>query len=118
MIGGGPIRSASVLAYLAERSLVDVITFRQPGDPDPREAFPPGLAHSIWVVDLPLHSKSAPARIARNLGRAWRGRPPLIDRFSGFETQIKSALAGKRYGIAIIEHFWCASYLPPAAGSL
>lgn len=112
MIGGGPIRSASLFEYLAERSQVDVITFRQPGEPDPRARFPPGRAHSIYVVDLPLHSKSAPARLLRNLGRAWRGRPPLADRFSGFESEIGAALAGKRYDMAFIEHFWCAAYEP------
>ena len=58
MIGGGPIRSASVFEYLTQRSLVDVITFRQPGDPDPRERFPPGARTlSLYVIDLPAHSK-------------------------------------------------------------
>jgi glycosyltransferase involved in cell wall biosynthesis len=111
-IGGGPIRSASIFEYLAERSQVDVITFRQPGDPDPRERFPPGLAHSIHVVDLPVLSKRTPARVLRNLQRAVRGRPPLMDRFSGFEREIAQAVAEKRYDVAIIEHFWCAQYEP------
>ncbi len=111
-IGGGPIRSASLFEYLADRSELDVVTFRQPGDPDPRERFPPGRAHSIYVVDLPHHSKSAPSRVVRNLGRAMRGRPPLTDRFSGFERQIESALHGRHYDAAMIEHFWCAPYEP------
>jgi len=111
MIGGGPIRSASVFEYLTRRSEVDVITFRQPGSPDPRDSFPPGRAHRIDIIDLPVHSNSAPARLFRNLERAWHGRPPLTDRFSGFASRIESALAGRRYGTAIIEHFWCASYL-------
>jgi glycosyltransferase involved in cell wall biosynthesis len=112
MIGGGPIRSASLFEYLAERSQVDVITFRQSGDLDPRERFPPGRAHSIYVVDLPVHSKSAPARVLRNLKRAVRSRPPLMDRFSGFTAEIGRAIAGQQYDYALIEHFWCAEYEP------
>ena len=110
MTGGGPIRSASLFEYLAKRSLVDVITFRQPGDPDPRERFPVGRTHNIYVVDLPVHSKSTPARIIRNLARAARNKPPLTDRFSGFDRQISQAVAGQHYDLAVIEHFWCAQY--------
>ena len=112
MIGGGPIRSASLFEYLSERSQVDVITFRQSGDSDPRERFPPGRAHHIYVVDLPVHSRSAPARVFRNLKRAVRSRPPLMDRFSGFAGEIGRAIAGQQYGCALIEHFWCAEYEP------
>jgi glycosyltransferase involved in cell wall biosynthesis len=111
-IGGGPIRSASLFEYLSERSQVDVITFRQSGDPDPRERFPPGRAHHIYVVDLPVHSKSAPARVLRNLKRAVHSRPPLMDRFSGFAAEIGRAIAGQQYDWALIEHFWCAEYEP------
>jgi glycosyltransferase involved in cell wall biosynthesis len=40
--------------------------------------------------------------------RLARGRPPLFDRYSGYESQ----LAGIResYEVAVVEHFWCASY--------
>jgi glycosyltransferase involved in cell wall biosynthesis len=34
-----------------------------------------------------------------------------VDRFSGFENQVKQFLAGQEYEIAVIEHFWCASYV-------
>jgi glycosyltransferase involved in cell wall biosynthesis len=111
-IGGGPIRSASLFEYLAERSQVDVITFRQPGESDPREAFPEGRGDAVYVVNLPAHSKSAPARAVRNLRRAIAGRAPLTDRFSGFERRIESALQGKKYRLAVVEHFWCAHYEP------
>ena len=110
-VGGGPLRSASVFTYLSKRYALDVITFRQPGAPDPRDAFPPGLARSIQVMQLPHHSKSAPARVVRNLNRAIRGRPPLLDRFSGFEREIEAAVANQHYELAVIEHFWCAPYV-------
>jgi len=41
--------------------------------------------------------------------RLARGRPPLFDRYSGFETQIAAQTDGP-YRAAVIEHFWCASY--------
>jgi hypothetical protein len=41
--------------------------------------------------------------------RLARGRPPLFDRFSGYETQLAGALRG-RYAVGVVEHFWCASY--------
>ena len=42
--------------------------------------------------------------------RVTRAVPPLVDRFSGFARQIEDTLAGRRYEIGIIEHFWCAPY--------
>jgi glycosyltransferase involved in cell wall biosynthesis len=80
------LRSASVLEYLRSRYEVDVATFT-----------------------LPHHSKSAGARAWRNAVRLVRGRPPLFDRYSGFETQIAAQLNGP-YRVALIEHFWCAPY--------
>ena len=41
-IGGGAIRAASVLEYLARRFSVHGIFFREPGAPDPAAAIPPG----------------------------------------------------------------------------
>jgi len=52
------------------------------------------------------------AKAVRNLGRLLRGVPPLFDRFSGYEEQIRRAIPWPRYDLAVIEHFWCASYAP------
>jgi polysaccharide biosynthesis protein PslH len=51
------------------------------------------------------------ARYIRNTARAIRGVPPLIDRVSGFATQIARAIAGRRYEFGVVEHFWCAPYI-------
>ncbi|MEI9811969.1 MAG: glycosyltransferase family 4 protein [Acidobacteriota bacterium] len=59
---------------------------------------------------LPPHSKSLAARGARNVGRLIRSKPPLFDRFSGCEGQISAAIPARHYELAVIEHFWCASY--------
>jgi glycosyltransferase involved in cell wall biosynthesis len=110
-IGGGPLRSASLLEYLAGRYAVHAIVFRTTEDGDPARALPPGLVSRLDVIDLPYHSKAPPARLVRNAVRAIRGRPPLLDRFSGFEDQLSPLLEGRKYDLALVEHFWCAPYV-------
>ncbi len=82
-IGGGPLRSASLLEYLAQRYSVHAIVFRQAGEADPGLAIPPGRVERLDVIDLPYHSKRPLARAVRNAFRIVRNRPPLVDRFSG-----------------------------------
>jgi glycosyltransferase involved in cell wall biosynthesis len=110
MHGGGAMRSASVLAYLAQRYEVDVVVFREPGAPDPAMLFPAGLAREIHVLDLPFHRRDRISQAVRNLGRLAREVPPLTDRFSGFGVPISAFVRGRRYEVAVIEHFWCAPY--------
>jgi glycosyltransferase involved in cell wall biosynthesis len=112
LAGGGALRTASVLHYLASRYHVDLIVFRQPGAPDPARSLPPGLVRSIHSIDLPPHRRTLPARALRNAARLARQVPPLVDRFAGFEAAIRDAIAGRRYDLAIVEHSWCAPYLP------
>lgn len=108
--GGGALRSASLLEYLARRYEVDVIVFREPGAPDPVQALPHGLVRHVWVIELPYHSKHPIARMARNAGRVFRSIPPLNDRFGGFAGAITDVLRGRHYDVSVIEHFWCAPY--------
>ncbi len=108
--GGGAMRTASILEYLARRYALDVILFREPGTPDPRWPFPAGMARNLYTIDLPYHSKRSHARAARNLVRFLYGRPPLNDRFGGFRGEVSRCLAGRRYDLAVVEHFWCAPY--------
>ena len=110
--GGGALRTASVLNYLARRHDVDLIVFRHRPDQDPIASLPPGLVRRTRVIDLPHHRKDLVARIARNAVRLARGVPPLVDRFRGFGDQIAQFLQGCRYDVAVIEHFWCAEYEP------
>jgi glycosyltransferase involved in cell wall biosynthesis len=105
-IGGGAMRSASLLEYLKQRYAVDVILFRQPGANAPEC---PG-AHRLLVIDLPAHRKDLPSKAARNLSRLLRGVAPLVDRFSGFENQVADFIKDHSYAAGIIEHFWCAAY--------
>jgi glycosyltransferase involved in cell wall biosynthesis len=84
--GGGGLRSASLLAYLQRKYDVQKTTF-----------------------SLRAHSRNPAARVWRNTLRLARGRPPLFDRYSGYEAQLAGALGG-RYAVGVVEHFWCASY--------
>ena len=111
MAGGGALRSASLLEYLARHYDVDVIVFRQPGAPDPASLFPTGTARRVTVVDLPANRRGAAARALRNAGRVVRRIPPLVDRFAGFSAKVARALGGTRYDLGVIEHSWCAPYL-------
>ncbi len=104
------MRSASLLEYLARCYDVDVIVFREPGAPDPAQLFPAGVAREIYILELPHHRKDLFSRAARNTGRLARGVPPLIDRFAGFAAEIAGIVQGRRYDIAVVEHFWCAPY--------
>ena len=87
--GGGGLRSASLLEYLRQHYDVQVLRF-----------------------DLRPHSKNLSARIQRNAVRVLQGVPPLFDRFTGYEEQLAQKLSGMRFDLAVVEHFWCASYAP------
>ena len=113
MTGGGAMRSGSLLHLLARRRTVHLVTFRQPGSPDPSSSLPPNLADSLTVIDLPYHEKGVVGRVRRNAGRLIRGVLPLTDRFADalIRGEVFRAIEGKRYELAVIEHFWCAPYL-------
>src|SRR5579863_7005943 len=111
MAGGGPIRTACLLEYLARNFSVHAVFFREPGAPHPGAALPPGLASKVDVIDLPYHSKGEIARLFRTAWRLARNRPPLFDRFSGFEQELAQIVSGREYHLAIVEHFWNAPYL-------
>jgi glycosyltransferase involved in cell wall biosynthesis len=115
LAGGGVMRSASLLNFLARGYAVDMIVFREPRAADPRDHLPAGLVRRLHVVELPPHTRHTLARAARNAGRLARRVPPLMDRFAGFGGQIASATRGQRYDVAVIEHFWCAPYWEQAA---
>ncbi len=109
-IGGGALRSASLLEYLASRYTVDAVVFQQEGAPAPGSGRLSELAREIHLIELPVHHRGTTERTLRNLGRLRRGVPPLVDRFAGFGHQLDGFLHGRRFEVAVIEHFWCAPY--------
>lgn len=106
--GGGPYRTASLVHYFARFAQIDLILFSESGKP---ALLPPGLVRSQTVVRLPHHGKGTAERYIRNARRALLGVPPLIDRLSGFEAEIKKATGDRHYDLGVIEHFWCAPYI-------
>jgi len=115
--GGGALRTASLLQYLARHYAVDLIVFRQPGAPDPAASLPRGLVRRVTVLQLPPNRREFAARAWRNAARVAREIPPLVDRFSGFERQVAQAVEDRSYEIGLIEHFWCAPYLDVLAAA-
>ncbi|MGE5488469.1 MAG: glycosyltransferase family 4 protein [bacterium] len=111
LAGGGALRTASLLNYLARRYTVDLVVFREPGAPDASAAIPLGLVRDVHTIALPRHSRSWAARAIRNGLRFLRGVPPLLDRFGNRAEAIAGALGGRRYKLAVVEHFWCAPYV-------
>src|ERR1035438_541476 len=67
--GGGGLRSSSLLEYLHRNYA------------------------SVEVMDFTLrpHSKSLPSKVWRNSMRLLRGVPPLFDRYSGYEDQLRGS---------------------------
>ena len=55
------------------------------------------------VLELARHSKNAVARVARNSIRMVRNRPPLVDRFSGFQDAIQKLAGALAYDVAVVE---------------
>ena len=96
MYGGGPLRTVSLIEYLRQRYIVDLIVFRN----DYPAPIPPQTFGDVLQIRLPFHSRELSARIWRNTGRLLRQVPPLVDRFAGFESQIQEWLQGKYYDVA------------------
>lgn len=93
------------MEYAVERGAeVDLISFA------PCRA-PEGALRRHWEIALPMNGRSFGARVVRNAGRFVRGVPPLVDRLAGFEAEIVRALAGQRYDVIFVEHFWLGPYV-------
>jgi glycosyltransferase involved in cell wall biosynthesis len=113
LAGGGPMRSASLLHFLADRLAVHLITFRDGDSSDPTPFLNPGLAETVTCVSLPHQDKKAFSRMYRNTARLLRGQLPLTDRFGQAQAlgRVEAATRNQSYSLAVIEHFWCAPYL-------
>ncbi len=109
-IGGGPLRTASIIEFLAAKYELEAIHFRLAGDADPAESYPKGYLVASHALELPHHSKKFWPKLRRNAWRGWRGIPPLVDRFSGFDQQVRAIVGERRFDLIWIEHFWAAPY--------
>jgi polysaccharide biosynthesis protein PslH len=100
-VGGGPLRTGSVLEYLRTKYDVEMVVFQEPGGTE---------LPAAKMIPLRRHSRTPAARLLRNLSRAIRGVPPLNDRFAGYALPLE-----REYKLALFEHFWCAGYLNSVA---
>ncbi len=64
LAGGGALRTASLVEYLARRYALDLIVFRQPGAPEPAALLPAGLVRRVTVIQLPASRRGRAARAA------------------------------------------------------
>lgn len=113
VIGGGPLRTASMIHALAAQGYqLTAIHFRLAGEPDPALHYPLGLLHDTHILNLPHHSKSFFPRASRNILRTLKGTTPLYDRFSGFDEQLRDIVERGGFDLIWLEHFWLASYAP------
>lgn len=90
--GGGPLRSACIQEWLRRR----------------------GEVHTLALEPLlPFHSTSPAARISRNVKRALRGIPPLVDRYTDpcVEAALEDALRHGPFDVAVLEHLWTAPWV-------
>ena len=110
-IGGGALRTASLLEFLARRYELDVIVFAQPENPHPAVHFPAGLVKCAHTIQLVPHRRDLASKIIRNAARLIRGIPPLVDRFQGYEDQIVKAIGATKYDVVVFEHLWIAPLL-------
>lgn len=110
-IGGGAIRTASLLEYLRQDRVVDLLLFHDPASPPPDRDLPRDWKGDVHVFRLPLHERGGAQRAVRNMARLLRRVPPLLDRFAGFERELADWLKGRQYGVGVVEHFWCAPYV-------
>ena len=104
------MRMASIVQGLADQFELTAIHYRLEGEPDPALSYPPKLLKESHVLTIPQHAKSFLPRLARNLVRAARGVPPLIDRFSRQEEAIGRIVSGRSWDVIWMEHFWVAPY--------
>ena len=107
-IGGGALRTASLLEFLARRYELDVIVFAQPENPNPASHFPKGLVKQVHTIPLIHHRRDMASKLLRNALRLIRNVPPLVDRFQGYKEQIVRAIGGTQYEMAVFEHLWSA----------
>jgi glycosyltransferase involved in cell wall biosynthesis len=109
-VGGGPLRAAALLTYLAQRYDVDLIVFRDPGAPDPRDALPLGLVRRACVIAPAPPAGHPLARALRNADRLARRVTPLVHHFGGHGPAIETFVAGHDYAVTVVGRMWCAPY--------
>lgn len=111
-ISGGCLRTLSLLQSLAANFEIHCVTFaegeRTQKDLEPLRSY----ASEITVLPLRPHRRTTLRRYVRNIRRALRFVPPLVDRFA--EPDLRHALSGllaNQVDWVWLEHLWLAPYV-------
>jgi len=109
---GGCLRTLSLLRYLVEHFDIHLVTFAEaPPDEKDLQALRSWVSE-VTVLPLEVHHRTGLPRIARNIRRALRFVPPLVDRFS--EADVRPAVARlleANVDWIWLEHLWLAPYI-------
>ncbi len=110
---GGKRRTFHLLGALAQLGSVDLITFSEHPEAEPKHLLQPICRH-LDILRLPPHSKRLLPFLRRNLRRALQGVNPLIDRFSDRDLYraVRHSLLQDLYDVILLEHSWIAHYIP------
>ncbi len=111
-LSGGQLRTVSLLHCLAPHFEIHCVTFAEV-QPRPKSAeMLRSYVAKLTVLPLEPHYRTSLRRYARNIGRAVRFVPPLVDRFR--EPEHRRALAGllnNKTDWVWLEHLWLAPYV-------
>jgi len=108
---GGLLRTSFLLRCLGRHFDIHFVTFAE-GEPSPGAlaGIQPPVGKTT-VLPLEPHRREPLARYARNLGRALRFVPPLVDRFAEPEARrALEALLAAGADWVWLEHLWLAPY--------
>jgi glycosyltransferase involved in cell wall biosynthesis len=109
---GGPLRIYSLLRALSKRFQIHCVTFAQGGaGTQELDSLRPMVAE-ITVLPLEIHRRNGLPRYLRNLKRAIRFIPPLVDRFAEPPARRRLAdLLARGAEWVWLEHLWLAPYV-------
>lgn len=109
---GGCLRTLSLLRCLQADFDVHCVTFASTMPGLEELSGLRSLVREVTVLPLRFHRKTAPRRYARNISRALRFVPPLVDRFSGPEVRHSLLpLLNDSADWVWLEHLWLAPYV-------
>src|SRR5262249_33816589 len=121
-LSGGQLRTVSLLHCLAPRFEIHCVTFAEVQPSQKAAEMLRSYVAEMTVLPLRLHRRTRLRRYARNIGRAVRFVPPLVDRFSEPEhRRALAALLNNKTDWVWLEHLWLAPHvtrIPHAATTI
>jgi len=110
-LSGGKLRTLSLLRCLGARFRVHCVTF---AEQQPRQEDQSNLRSylaELTILRLQIHQRNTLRRYVRNIRRALRFVPPLVDRFAEPEHRQSMTDLLKKAEWVWLEHLWLAPYV-------